>query len=114
MLMLFAAAIASAQPAANVGFAELMRGEDSSAITAIAADRATEDPAQHINLAIAHARRGDTDLARKHFQAVIDRRETIELQTSTGAWIDARTIARRGIAMLDDGVFAAGGRMARK
>lgn len=114
MLIVLAAAMASVQPTGNVGFTELMRGQDAAAIAAIAADRATSDPAQQINLAIAYARRGDTELARRHFQAVIDTRERIELQTSTGAWIDARTIARRGIVMLDQGVFATDNRIARK
>lgn len=114
MLIVFAAAMASVQPVADVGFTELMRGQDGAAIAVIAASPVAGDPAQQINLAIAHARRGETELARQLFQAVIDKRETIELQTSTGAWVDARTIARRGIAMLDQGVFAAAGRIARK
>ncbi len=114
MLLVLAAAMASAQPVANVGFAELMRGDDRAAIAAINTQPAVDDPVRHINLAIAYARGGETELARKHFQAVIDSRETDELQTSTGEWIDARTIARRGIAMLDQGAFAAGGRIARR
>lgn len=113
MLMLLAAAMVSAQPTADVGFVELMRGEDNAAIAVIGADEAG-DPAKQINLAIAHARRGDSELARQHFQAVIDKRDITELETSTGEWIDARTIARRGLAMLDQGVFASAGRIARK
>ncbi len=113
MFLLLTAAVAS-QPVADVGYTELMRGEDSAAIAVIGADQVSYDPAKRINLAIAHARRGDSELARRHFQMVIDRREITELQTSTGEWIDARTIARRGIAMLDQGMFAAGNHIARK
>ena len=113
MLMLFAAAVASAQPAMNVGFAELMRGEEAAAIAAIGSSHEADDPAKHINLGIAYARRGDTDLARRHFQRVIDKREIIELQTSTGAWVDARTLARQALTMLDQGRFASAGRLAR-
>lgn len=112
MLMLLAAALASVQPAADVGFVELMRGQDSAAIAAIG--DCAGDPAKQINRAIAHARRGETELARQHFQAVVDKREITELETSTGEWIDARTIARRGLAMLDQGAFASAGRFARK
>lgn len=112
MLTLFIAAMAPVQPVADVGFAELMRGEDSAAIATIGSQQA-EDPAKRINLAIAHARRGDAELARRYFQAVVDSRQIVELQTSTGDWIDARTIARRGLAMLDGGAFASAGRIAR-
>jgi hypothetical protein len=112
MLTLLAAAAASLQPAPEVGYTELMRGEDSAAIVVIGADAHRYDPAKFINLAIAHARRGETDLARQHFQAVIDRREITELETATGEWFYARAIARRGLAMLDQGVFTAGNRLA--
>jgi hypothetical protein len=114
MFILLAAAAAATQPVADVGYTELMRGEENAAIAVIGADQVSYDPAKRINLAIAHARRGDLELARRHFQMVIDSREITELETATGEWIDARTIARRGIAMLDQGVFAAGGRIARK
>lgn len=112
MFILIAAAVA-AQPVADVGYTELMRGEENAAIAVIGADQVGYDPAKRINLAVAYARRGDAELARRHFQTVIDNREITELQTSTGEWIDARTIARRGIAMLDQGGFAYGGRLAR-
>lgn len=113
MILLFAAALAT-PPVADVGYTELSRGENNAAIAVIGADQVSYDPAKRINLAIAHARRGDTELARRHFQMVIDSRDVVELQTATGAWIDARTIARRGIAMLDQGTFSVGARVARK
>lgn len=114
VLTLIAAAAVSVQPAPDVGYAELMRGEDSAAIVVIGADQPAYDPAKFINLGIAYARRGDAELARRHFQTVIDKREITELETATGEWFYARTIARRGIAMLDQGVFDAGNRFALK
>lgn len=113
MSMLLAATMAFVQPMPGVGFAELARGQDEAAITVIGANQVAYDPAKLINLAIAHARRGDMELARQHFQTIIDRRDIIELETATGDWEYARTIARRGIAMIDQGVFASGGRLAR-
>lgn len=114
MLTLFAAAALVSPPVAEVGYAELMRGEDGAAIVVIGADQPTYDPAKLINLAIAQARRGDADAARRHFQRVIDKREITELETATGEWFYARTLARRGIAMLDQGVFGNGDRLALK
>lgn len=114
MLTIVAAVAVSVQPLPEVGFTELMRGEDDAAIVVIGAEQAAYDPAKLINLAIAHARRGETELARRHFQAVIDKREITELETATGEWFYARTIARRGIAMIDQGVFRPGDRLARK
>lgn len=113
MLILFTAAL-SVQPVADVGFSELMRGQDDAAIVVIGADQTQYDPAKFINLAVAYARRGETELARQHFQAVIDKREITELETASGEWFYARTLARRGIAMLDQGVFEAGDRFALK
>ena len=114
MLTLLAAAVVSAQPAVDVGFDELMRGADDAAIVVIGAEQVDYDPAKLINLAIAHARRGDEDQARRHFQTIIDKREITELETATGQWFYARTLARRGIAMLDQGVFDSGSRIALK
>lgn len=113
-VLLAAAAAATAQPVPDVAYTQMMRGEDGAAIARIAAESGTYDPAKCINVAIAHARRGESELARKHFQAVIDQRDVIELETSTGQWIDARTIARRGLAMLDRGQFLSAGQLARK
>ena len=113
MFLLFAAAVA-VQPVADVGYTQLMRGEENEAIAVIGADQAGHDLVKRINLAIAYARRGENDLARAHFQTVIDRREITELQTSTGEWVDARTIARRGIAMLDRGAFTSAGQLAQR
>ena len=91
-----------------------MRGDDMAAIAVLERESpAAEDPAGLINLGIANARRGDYERARAYFQAVINRREIVELETSTGEWLDARTLARRALTMLDNGGFASSGRIAR-
>lgn len=114
IMMLAAAAAASAQPALEVGYSELIRGDDAAAIAVLERQNtAAHDPAGLINLGIANARRGDYERARAYFQTVIDRREIVELETSTGEWHDARTLARRALAMLDNGAFASAGRIAR-
>ena len=59
-----------------------------------------------INHAIAAARLGDeTNVARKSFLAAARNAERFELETLAGEWVDSRVLARRGIALLDEGAF---------
>lgn len=113
---LLAAAAAAAGPAAPaVAFDRLIEGRNAVAIAELETAAATdEDPARLINLGIAYARHGDTAKARSLFEAALASRDWVELETSTGAWIDSRTLARRALAMLDEGAFTRGGRLARK
>lgn len=114
-ILIAAAAAAAAPPVANVGYAELMRGDDAAAIAVITETQGadTDHPAALINLGVASARRGDVELARHYFQAVIKSREIVELETSTGEWVDTRTLGRRALAMLESGAFARGSILAR-
>ncbi len=59
-----------------------------------------------INLAIAHARRGDDARARDLFEAAMMHDDRAELETADGKWVDSRALARKGLAMLDRGAFA--------
>ena len=90
---------------AGFGTQELVDGRNAAAIRAIG-DLDGADPAKLINLAIAHARRGEADRARDLFEAVLTQGERVELETADGRWVDSRALARKGIAMLDNGAFA--------
>ncbi|GAA3802084.1 hypothetical protein GCM10022600_25320 [Qipengyuania pelagi] len=92
----------------SFGTQELVEGRDAAAIRAIGADadQAAKDPALLINLAIAHARRGDDARARDLFEAAMMHDDRAELETADGKWVDSRALARKGLAMLDRGAFA--------
>lgn len=94
--------------AADVGQEELVAGRDLAALEAIEKcdELATNDPARLINRGIALARLGRYDEARADFASAAAARESIELETTTGDWVDSRRLARRAIAMLDKGEFA--------
>ena len=87
--------------------AELAAGEDAAALARLErCDSAgLRDPAVQINHAVALARTGDVDAARDAFQAAARNAERFELETVAGEWVDSRVLARRGLAMLDDGDF---------
>jgi len=90
---------------AGFGTQELVDGRNAAAIRAIG-DLDGADPAKLINLAIAHARRGEAERARDLFEAVLTQGERVELETADGRWVDSRALARKGIAMLETGAFA--------
>lgn len=91
----------------DIGYDELLAGEDRAALEAIenCKNLPADDPARQINHGIALARLGDYGEARERFDAASRNAERYELQTSTGDWIDSKVIARRGLAMLDQGEF---------
>lgn len=105
----FGAALA-APVATEVGFVELSAGQNEAAIARIEAnhDLAESDPARLINLGIAHAREGRADEARAMFRAALRARDSVQLETATGTWVDSRDLARTAIAMLDQGAFQTG------
>lgn len=92
----------------DIGYEELAAGQDRAALEAIENCRnlPADDPARQINHAIALARLGEYDAARQSFAAAARNADRLELETATGNWIDSRVLARRGLAMLDDGQFA--------
>ena len=79
--------------------------ENTGAVSAELSDLADVDPAQLINRGVALARTGHYDAARRHFEAARDHEERFELETVSGEWMDSRTLARKGLAMLDRGEF---------
>ena len=102
------AAMTAQDRSASFGTQELVEGRDTAAIRAIGADQgqAAMDPAMLINLAIAHARRGDDARARDLFEAAMMHEDRAELETAGGKWMDSRALARKGLAMLDRGAFS--------
>lgn len=114
MMIALLLAAASGPIATDVGYQLLVAGRDTAAISAIeAGSDTTDDPARLINLGVAYARRGADDKARALFERAYRARDRVELETSTGDWIDSRTLARQALTMLDGGIFAAAGRVAR-
>ena len=89
------------------GYEELATGDDRGAMDELqSCDAATaSDPAIQINHGVALARVGEFDAARSSFEAAARNAERYELETATGNWVDSRVLARRGLAMLDDGAF---------
>ena len=117
--MLSALVILAAQGTAALpgyGHDELMAGRHTAAIEEIMANETleAEDPARLINLGIAHARDGDTAAARQMFEKVLTDRERVQLETSSGTWVDSRQLAARAIAMLERGEFRTDLRLANR
>ncbi len=107
------AAEQSVAPSDNtLAAASISKGEHLRAI-AILEDQLEQhpnDPAFLINLGIAHAQRGEDERARARFEAALDSRESIDLETADGSLIDSRRLARQALSMLDRGVFSQGER----
>lgn len=92
----------------DVGYQQLVAGEDAAAVEAIEKCRelAQDDPARLINHGIALARLGRYDEARADFEAAALAPTSLELETAAGEFKDSRHLARRALAMLDKGEFA--------
>ena len=101
--VMLAAAIAAQPATAEVGYPELVAGQDEAAITVINRQATTDDPAKLINLGVAYARTGDVVRARAMFRAAHTSSERVDLETASGEWVYSRALARRGLAMLDSG-----------
>lgn len=95
-------------PEFEVGYVELLAGDDSRAIERIEANASlpNDDPALLINKGVALARLGHIDEARESFEAAARGRHQMDLETTSGEWVDARSIARRALVMLDGGTLA--------
>lgn len=112
--VMLAAAIAAPPAAGAVGYPELLAGRDDAAITVISRQEVSDDPAKLINLGVAYARKGDTVRARAMFRAAHNAEERVDLETAAGEWVYSRVLARRGLAMLDNGDFSRAGALALK
>lgn len=114
IIAMLAATLASQVPAQEVALGELMVGQDDAAITVINGQLESDDPARLINLGVAYARTGDTARARAMFRAAHNSPERVDLETAAGEWVYSRVLARRAIAMLDNGEFSRTEMFARK
>lgn len=94
--------------AVEVAYDELASGDTAAAIDKIEKDSVQDGdhPARLINLGIAYARAGRTDDARAMFEAAAESDTRYRLETAGGEWMDSRDLARRALAMLDNGEFA--------
>lgn len=98
---------APAMASAHVAQDALLEGRNHAAIEQIESNSEldADDPARLLNLGVARARTGDYEGARTLFEAVIAKKERIELETAEGDWVDSRRLARKAISMLDRGEF---------
>lgn len=114
--LLMAQAPAYALAPVDVAYDELAAQRNAAAIARIEsnADLDEADPARLINLGVAHARQGRADAARELFERAAIEAERLNLETATGEWIDSRALARRALAALDRGEFAAVSRTAMR
>lgn len=101
------AAVAAAEPqlAAEI----LVAGEPSEAIARLERELAFApyDPAILINLGVAYAQAGDEARSREAFKAAAAASESVQLVTANGTEMDSRSLARRGLRMLENGDLAA-------
>lgn len=101
-------AVEAPQADYDVGYEELVANENVEARKAIEScdTLASDDPARLINHGIALARTGNYEAARADFEAAASARESVELETADGRWVDSRRLARKALAMLEKGEFA--------
>lgn len=87
----------------------LVAGDAAEAVTRLEREAAFTpyDPAILINLGVAYAQAGDAANAREAFKAAAAASETVQLVTASGDQTDSRTLARRGLRMLESGALAA-------
>ena len=92
----------------DVGYEELVANDNAAARAAIEKcdELAADDPARLINHGIALARTGNYEAARADFAAAANARDSVELETADGKWVDSRRLARKALALLDKGEFA--------
>lgn len=100
----------------DAAYEVLSSGENQQALDRIDAAEALvqEDPARLINLGIALARQGRDADARTMFEAAASGDTRYQLETADGSWVDSRRLARRALAMLDNGEFASSSRVAQR
>ncbi|MXO90971.1 hypothetical protein [Pontixanthobacter aquaemixtae] len=102
--------------AVDVAFEEMVAQENTAAIERIEASNAldADDPAQLINLGIAYAREGRIVEARAALQAAAKAETRYRLETASGDWVDSRWLAKKALAMLDQGQLTEGRRFASR
>lgn len=93
----------------DVAFEELSNGQAAEAVASLEASLRQDprDPATLINLGTAYARLGDNARAEQAFRAAMTSRTRYQLELADGTWDDSRAVARRGLALLDQGTALA-------
>lgn len=117
-LALTAAAPVMSAPAATytdepqLAAAILVSGEPAEAIARLERERELTpyDPAILINLGVAYAQAGDEAKAHDAFIDAASASQTVQVVTADGTQTDSRTLARRGLRMLERTDFASNGR----
>lgn len=89
----------AALPAVEAGYDEISDARYADAIRTIEADPDFGNPAQLINLALAYARQGDEETARRLLRTALAR-EPVMLEASDGKWHDSRWMAWQALADL--------------
>ncbi|MFM7350600.1 MAG: hypothetical protein ACKO01_14125 [Erythrobacter sp.] len=86
----------------------LVGGRHAEAITRLERERAVAPWSAPvlINLGVAYAERGDTIRAREAFRDAAGASETVKVVTADGTQTDTRTLARRGLRILERGALA--------
>lgn len=114
-LMLLQAA-GAADTGRDVAQDALLAQDNQAAITRIEHNDALDpwDPARLINLAIAYAGEGDADKARTLLYRAIRSDQWVDLQTANGEWVNSRELARKVLAMIDEGRLGGGNRLAAR
>lgn len=102
--------------AVDVAYAELLAAENRIAIERLENDAAqdSDDPARLINLAIAYAREGEADKARRLLESAARSKTRYRLETAAGEWVDSRHLAVRALALIDGDRLGSGTRMAAR
>lgn len=87
----------------------LVAGKSDQAITMLERERdiTPYDPAVLINLGVAYAQAGEEAKAHEAFMAAASASQTVQVVTADGTHTDSRTLARRGLRMLERTDFAA-------
>lgn len=97
--------VSNAEASYNIGYEELVAGDPAGALEVLEAQSGADaqDPARLINHGVALARLGQHEGARDRFQQAARLDDRYRLETADGSWVDSRVLARRGLAMIDEG-----------
>jgi len=89
----------------DVAFEALSAGRTDEAVASLESSlqRDARDPATLINLGTAYARLGDFERAGKVFRTAAASPTRYQVEMADGTWQDSRTVARRGLASLEQG-----------
>lgn len=101
---------------AEAAYEDMVAGRNREAIERIeaSADVADGHPASLINLAIAYAREGEDERARRALKQAARLDRQMDLETAAGEWVDSRKLAQHAMAELAAGRLRDGAHFALK